>query len=71
MISYLGLSEHVGPQLPPPLQNVTSLLRGDVYLQRRRDGGADEAVDDGGDFLLDGGLFTVGVTEILRGGENE
>lgn len=30
----------------------------------------DKAVNDGGDLLLDGGLITVGMTEILRtGGE--
>lgn len=42
------------------------LFRLDVYLQGGGHGGVDKAVNDGGNLLLDGGLITVGMTEVLR-----
>lgn len=42
------------------------LFRRDVYLQGGGHGGADEAVDDGGNLLLDDGLIAVGMTEVLQ-----
>lgn len=50
------------------VQNVLGLLGGDVYLQGGGYRGVDEAADDGGDFLLDGVLITVGMTEVLYTG---
>lgn len=42
-----------------------SLFWRDVYLQSGRCGGVDEAVNDGGDLALDGGVIAVGMTEVL------
>lgn len=62
----LCLSEDVRAQLLPFLQNMLGLFRWDVYLQGGGHGGVDEAVNDCGNLLLDGGLITVGMTEVLR-----
>lgn len=62
----LRLSEDVWAQLLSLFQNMLGLFWRDVYLQSRRRGGVDEAVNDGGDLVLDGGLITVGMTEVLR-----
>lgn len=53
------------------LQDALGLLRRDVDLQRGRHGGVDEAADDGGDLLLDGGLVAVGMTEVLSNMKND
>lgn len=66
MTEHLSLSKDVRAQLVASLQDVLGLLRRDVYLQGGRHGGADETADDGGDFLLDGGIITVGMTEVLH-----
>lgn len=50
------------------LQNVLGLVRRDVYLQGGGHGRVDKAVNDGGDLLLDGGLSTVGMAEVLHTG---
>lgn len=65
----LRLSEDVWTQLAPFLQNLLRLFRRDVYLQGGGHGGADEAADDGGNLLLDGGLIAVGMTEVLQRGQ--
>lgn len=48
------------------LQNVLSLFRRNVYLQGRGHGRVDETADDCGDFLLDGGIIAVRMTEVLH-----
>ena len=53
------------------VQNVLGLFRRDVYLQSGGHGGIDKTVNDGGDLLLDGGLITVGVTEVLHTGRGD
>lgn len=63
---YLSLSKDVRAQLVAFLQNVLSLLGRNVYLQGRGHGRVDETADDCGDFLLDGGIITVGMTEVLH-----
>lgn len=63
---YLSLSKDVRAQLMAFLQNVLSLLGRNVYLQGRGHGRVDETADDCGDFLLDGGIITVGMTEVLH-----
>lgn len=62
----LRLSEDVWTQLPPFLQNPLRLFRRDVYLQGGGHGGVDEAADDDGNLLLDGGVIAVGMTEVLQ-----
>lgn len=52
------------------LQNVLRLFRGNVYLQGGGHGGVDKTVNDGGDLLLDGGIVTVGMTEVLHTGRD-
>lgn len=47
------------------LQDALGLFRRGVYLEGGGHGRVDETADDGGDFLLDDGLITVRVTEIL------
>lgn len=54
---HLGLSEHIGPQLRPALQDVPRLPSWDADLQRWWDGGINEAVDDSIHLLLDGGFI--------------
>lgn len=68
---HLRLSEDVWAQLVTLLQDALGLIRRNVDLQRRRHGGVDEAADDDGDLLLDGGLVAVGVTEVLWDIRNE
>lgn len=63
---YLSLSKDVRAQLVAFLQNMLSLLGRNVYLQGRGHGRVDETADDCGDFLLDGGIITVGMTEVLH-----
>lgn len=62
----LGLSEDVGPQLFPLLQNGARLLRGDADLEGGGHGGVDEAADDGADLVLDGSFLAVRVAQVLK-----
>lgn len=48
------------------LYDVLGLFRRDIYLQGWWHGGVNEAADDGGDLVLDGGFITVRVTKVLR-----
>ena len=71
MRANLGLSEDVWSQLPPPVQDGARLLGGDADLQGGGHRRADEAGDYGADLVLDGGLVTVRVTQVLSTPEGE
>lgn len=47
------------------VHNELGLFSRDVYLKGGGHGRVDEAADDGGDLLLDGGLVAVRMTEVL------
>lgn len=61
----LCLSEDVWAQVLAIFQDMLGLFRRDVYLQGGGRGGVDEAGNDGGNLLLDGGFIAVGMTEVL------